>query len=255
MGRGTLKSNFDPPFNNSITDKDSNVTESWNWFIRSLADAVQSLGQESTFQLLNGLLAKSFATTDVNTSTDVITETSHPYYTGLVGRFTTTGSLPGGLSLATDYYVIKVSANTYAVATSLRNAEAGTKVNLSSVGSGTHTFTPRGDITNFKFNARGVSAAFVDFLIQRVTTSTGATELIEAGQFVVSFNPTSQDWSLTMIGTPGPDDSGVDLSIDANGQVQYVSSLITGTESISKIIWRARVFAGKHTFYSSVGSR
>lgn len=111
------------------------------------------------------------------------------------------------------------------------------------------------NIDGLKFTKTGVSQATVDFLIQRITTSTGATELVESGIFVVSYNPTSADWSLTMIGTPGPDDSGVDFSIDATGQVKYASSSITGTASISRVIWRARTLAGKHSSYSQVGAR
>lgn len=111
------------------------------------------------------------------------------------------------------------------------------------------------NIDGLKFSKTGVSQATIDFLIQRVTTSTGATELIETGIFVVSYNPTSADWSLTMIGTPGPDDSGVDFSIDATGQVKYASSSITGTASISRVVWRARTLAGKHSTYSLVGAR
>lgn len=251
---GTLRSNFDPPFNDLVLNNGL-FSATWNWFLRSLSDAVQSLGQESYFQLQNDLNAKSFSTSDVNTSTDTITETSHNYYTGLVGQFTTTGSAPGGISATTDYYIIKVNANSYKIATTKANAEAGTAVNITSTGSGTHTFTPRGDVTNLKFNKRGVSVAFVDFLIQRVTTSTGATELIEAGCFQVAYSPTSDDWDLTFIGSPGPDDSGVDLSVDSNGQVQYVSSSITGTDSISKITWRARTLGAKSSTYSSVGAR
>lgn len=111
------------------------------------------------------------------------------------------------------------------------------------------------NIDGLQFTKTGVSQATVDFLIQRVTTSTGATELIETGIFVVSYNPTSNDWSLTMIGTPGPDDSGVDFSIDATGQVKYASSSITGTASISRVIWRARTLSAKHSTYSLVGTR
>ena len=86
--------------------------------------------------------AKSFATSDVNTTTDLITEATHGYVTGLKGQFTTTGTLPAGLSLATDYFVVAATASTYGAATSLVNAQAGTKVDLTDVGSGTHTFTP-----------------------------------------------------------------------------------------------------------------
>lgn len=111
------------------------------------------------------------------------------------------------------------------------------------------------DVTGLKFGARGVSFAAVDFCIQRITTSTGATELVEAGMFVLSYNPTSEDWNLTMIGTPGPDDSGVDFTVTATGQVKYTASNITGTASISRVFWRARTLAGKHTSYSDMGAR
>lgn len=55
-------------------------------------------------------------------------------------RFTTTGTLPTGLSLATDYYVIKLTDTTISVATSYANAVAGTAVAITTgTGSGTHT--------------------------------------------------------------------------------------------------------------------
>ncbi len=86
--------------------------------------------------------AKSFAEADVNVTDDVITEAAHGYTTGLKGQFTTTTTLPSGLSLATDYFIIAVTSGTYAVATSLALALAGTKVDLVDDGTGTHTFTP-----------------------------------------------------------------------------------------------------------------
>lgn len=53
-------------------------------------------------------------------------------------RVSTTGALPTGLSAATDYWVIRVDANRFALATSLVNALALTKINITAVGSGTH---------------------------------------------------------------------------------------------------------------------
>lgn len=54
-------------------------------------------------------------------------------------RFLTTGTLPTGLSLLTDYWLVRVTAGTCRVATSLANAEAGTTINWTDAGSGTHT--------------------------------------------------------------------------------------------------------------------
>jgi hypothetical protein len=54
-------------------------------------------------------------------------------------RFTTTTTLPTGLSLNTDYWLIRVSATTSRVATSLANAIAGTAIAYTDAGTGTHT--------------------------------------------------------------------------------------------------------------------
>lgn len=56
-------------------------------------------------------------------------------------RFTTTTTLPTGLSLNTTYYLVRVSATTARVATSLANADAGTVVAYTDAGTGTHTMT------------------------------------------------------------------------------------------------------------------
>lgn len=62
-------------------------------------------------------------------------------------QLTTTGALPTGLSLATDYYIIRVTSTTIAFASSQANANAATpvKIDLTAAGSGvtTMTFTNR----------------------------------------------------------------------------------------------------------------
>jgi len=55
-------------------------------------------------------------------------------------RFTTTTTLPTGLSTNTDYWLVRVSATTARVATSLANAIAGTVIAFTDAGTGTHTF-------------------------------------------------------------------------------------------------------------------
>lgn len=77
----------------------------------------------------------------INLSTEVVTITAHGGVTGLKGQLTTTGTLPTGLATSTDYYIIKVDANSVKFASSLANAQAGTAINLTGDGSGTHTFT------------------------------------------------------------------------------------------------------------------
>lgn len=87
--------------------------------------------------------AKAFVDGDVSVANDTITESAHGYNTGVKGQLTTDGVLPTGLAAATDYFVIRVDANTYKLATSLVLAQAGTAVNITAAaGGGTHTFTP-----------------------------------------------------------------------------------------------------------------
>ena len=79
-------------------------------------------------------------------STDIITMTSTTnipsnILTGTRVRLTTTTTLPGGLALATDYYVIKVTDSTFKLATSYANAVAGTAINITDAGTGTHTMS------------------------------------------------------------------------------------------------------------------
>jgi hypothetical protein len=74
-----------------------------------------------------------------NASPAVCTLVSHGLTADDSIIFTTTGTLPTGLSLATTYYVISagLTANAFEVAASL----GGTAINTSSAGSGTHSFT------------------------------------------------------------------------------------------------------------------
>jgi len=107
-----------------------------------------TLGQSDTFT--------------ADASTDIITFTSTAnipsnILTGTRMRFTTTTTLPAGISLATDYYYIKVTDSTGKLATSYANAIAGTSVNITDAGTGTHTATwllPR------YTNGAGVQAIF-----------------------------------------------------------------------------------------------
>lgn len=78
----------------------------------------------------------------VNPVDNTVTITNHGQATGSKGQMTTTSALPGGLSTSTDYFIIKVDANTIRFASSLANAVAGTAITLTSSGVGTQTFTP-----------------------------------------------------------------------------------------------------------------
>lgn len=87
----------------------------------------------------------TFASTDVNTGTDQITVVANSeLITGRKVQLTTTGTLPTGLSLATDYYMIVVDSTHIKLATSLANAVAGAQIDITGAGSGTNTATGTG---------------------------------------------------------------------------------------------------------------
>jgi len=91
-----------------------------------------TLGQSDTFTADD--------TTDICTWTSTANIPSN-ILTGTRVRLTTTTTLPGGLATATDYYVIATSTTTFKLATSYANAVAGTAINITTTGTGTHTVT------------------------------------------------------------------------------------------------------------------
>jgi hypothetical protein len=81
----------------------------------------------------------SAAATITNASPGVVTHTAHGAKNFDVMFFTTSGTLPTGLTASTLYWITWIDANTYKLSTTLANAIAGTFINTSSAGSGTHT--------------------------------------------------------------------------------------------------------------------
>lgn len=76
------------------------------------------------------------AATDIFTTAsgdNVLTET------GTQVTFTTTGTLPAGIATTTTYYFIFQSSTTFQVASTYANAIAGTEIDITDTGSGTHT--------------------------------------------------------------------------------------------------------------------
>ena len=90
---------------------------------------------------------KSLGTCTISVaSPGVVTLAGHGRVTGERVYLTTDGTLETGLSPNTDYFVIELNDNTFNVAASLADAEAGTGIETTGAGSGTHTcyFCPWG---------------------------------------------------------------------------------------------------------------
>jgi len=82
----------------------------------------------------------TFATTDVVTATGVIT-VSIDIPTGTKIVFTSTTTVPAGLTASTEYWAIRQSSTTITVAETYLEAWQGTAMTLTDTGTGTHTIT------------------------------------------------------------------------------------------------------------------
>lgn len=114
------------------------------------------------------LHSKAIAGTDITSvdhTTETFTKAGHGLLTGDGPiQLTTSGGLPTGTALATDYWIVKTGADTFKLATSLANALSGTTITISSNGTGTHTYTgasakrvhwhTHGTLPSFTFSAQ-----------------------------------------------------------------------------------------------------
>jgi hypothetical protein len=123
----------------------------------------------------------TFVDADVSTANDTITETAHGLLTGSAFTLSNSGgALPTGLAAATTYYAIKVDADTFKVATSAANANAGTAIDITAAaGGGTHTLTKQGRI--------GISGAAITRNATTFTVTSNAHGL-SAGNWVYLFH-------------------------------------------------------------------
>jgi hypothetical protein len=83
----------------------------------------------------SGFLVTTFT---ASASDDTLTAAAHGYSTATVLQVSSTGTLPAGLSAATNLYVVNPTLNTFQLSLS----EGGAAINITDAGSGTHTATP-----------------------------------------------------------------------------------------------------------------
>lgn len=109
-------------------------------FLKCNGAAVSRTTYSSLFNALvtvPGFSAQTFTVTLATPA--VFTKTAHGFANGERLRLTTTGALPTGLSLLTDYFVKVIDANTFNLQT-IADVLAGTLVNTSGSQSGTHSY-------------------------------------------------------------------------------------------------------------------
>lgn len=87
-------------------------------------------------------------------TTDICTATAHGFETGDRVRVSSTTTLPAGLAAATTYYVIKLTADTFKLAATDALATAGTAVDVTDTGTGTHSVVGYENVTGIFFESR-----------------------------------------------------------------------------------------------------
>lgn len=110
--------------------------------INSFPGAVKvALAPQQSFHKINTVTFTADAATDLCTASGAI-ESNGVNFTGAAVYFTTTGTLPAGLSINTIYFLYNQSSTTFKVCTSYKNSAGsatGTVINITDAGTGTHT--------------------------------------------------------------------------------------------------------------------
>lgn len=137
--------------------------------------------------------APSAGTFTAVATTDVLTKTAHGFLTGLKVQVSNSGgALPAGLSAATDYFVIRIDANTFYLATSLVLAQAGTRIDITTDGTGTQTVTPTAlagasvKIQGCLDNEVNANTVWTDLPIQATGDASKSQSITATGNFQVS---------------------------------------------------------------------
>jgi hypothetical protein len=99
-----------------------------------------TITSQSTNNTLMNFATVTATATDTLTTISVGSNSAINLFPFTRVRFTTSGVLPTGLAVATDYFVIKLTDNTIKLASSYANAVAGTAISIiNGSGSGTNT--------------------------------------------------------------------------------------------------------------------
>lgn len=133
-------------------------------------------------------------------SGNIFTHTNHGFSTGTVGQFTTDGALPTPLMTSADYYIIFRTVNTFSVAASLEDAQAGTAITLSDSGTGNQTFIP--NVLNgvvVKLQASNDGENYADITDKNVTISADGNILWDLGNVNFRFLRVSETPSVGTI--------------------------------------------------------
>lgn len=152
--------------------------------------------------------------------------------TGTRIQVSTTTTLPAGLSAATNYYFIKVSDTTFKLATSYANAIAGTEIDITSAGTGTHTLTrllPR------YTNGAGVQAIFFNPSATALGAGTPGLSLNYTNSAQTASRATPSSPSLPVGKTAASNSHILYTGATGAGKYNYTVPLQSGDAGIAEI--------------------
>ncbi len=167
--------------------------------------------------------------------TNLLTYTND-WKSGTKVRFTTSGTLPAGLSLATDYWLIRASSTTASVAASYADYVAGTAIDITDAGTGTHTLTIQ--MPRYDFGV-GCEAMFV---VQTQPTAGGPT--LSASSYTNTAGTAGRAFQGTPTMNATADAYATRINHSSNAANRYGPFLPkqggdTGIRSIESFTWSA----------------
>jgi hypothetical protein len=145
VGSGTLRINGDPLAGTSlVAERNAKIgiyeVDTDNYIVKDLGFPTRPAG--ITASAASAASAKTFADTDVNTTTNEVTITAHGFSPGERVTTTNPGTLATPLTATAEYVVMVVDANTVKFAYNSNDAANGVAIPLTAAGSGTTTVTP-----------------------------------------------------------------------------------------------------------------
>lgn len=155
----------------------------------------------------------------------IIFAAEQPYTVGDGVRFTSTGTLPGGLSAGTTYYLVRGrDLLNYGLATSVANAYAGTTLDITSAGTGTHTCTFY-DYATYKCNgAFNVQDGQREAVLDDLCESMGGNAW-EGGQWEI----VAAAWTATVMDLGDDDLAGQIEIVQADTPLEQLCNGVRGT--------------------------
>lgn len=180
---------------------------------------------------------------DMRTQAEIVQGYSY-YYAPVT--FTTTGTLPSGLSLNTIYFLIYITNTTFKVANTWANADAGVYISIADAGTGTHTVVPvpMGTINHIRKDTRGSGYTFMQDSNGRVWFTRGSTNL----------------YLLTGNGTTGAVGNGLELFRSSDGQHTWLFAFRSAKIDVVDVFGNTQIAAASWTndwqsLNSSAGSQ